>query len=88
VSSGMTPILALRTDGPRAGRLPRFVPLSISDPVWSLIGFFAHGATPGPSGPPSQLKSGSGRALPCPAPPVTMPTNPAPRKRNGRHIAD
>ena len=30
----------------------------------------------------------SGRDLPCPAPPVTMPTNPAPRKRNGRHIAD
>src|SRR5664279_2161853 len=45
-------------------------------------------AAPGPSAPASQLKFGSGRALPCPAPPVTMPTNPAPRKRNDRHIAD
>ena len=28
--SGLAPILALRTDGPRAARLPRFVPLSNS----------------------------------------------------------
>jgi len=26
--------------------------------------------------------------LPCPAPPVTMPTNPSPRERNRRHVAD
>jgi hypothetical protein len=45
-------------------------------------------AAPGPSAPASQLKSGSGRAPPCPKPPVTMPTNPAPRKQNDRHIAD
>jgi hypothetical protein len=45
-------------------------------------------ADPGASAPSSQLKFGSGRAPPCPAPPVTMPTNPSPRKRNGRHIAD
>ena len=47
-------------------------------------------AAPGASAHTSQLKFGSGPAepLPCPTPPVTMPTNPAPCKRNDRHPAD
>jgi hypothetical protein len=62
--------------------------VDINDAVWSLIGCFAHRRLLAASAPSSQLKYGSGPALPCPAPPVTMPTNPAPRTRNGRHIAD
>ena len=47
-----------------------------SDPAWSLIGFLAHRRLlTGPAAAP-QLKFASRRALPCPAPPVTLPTKP------------
>ncbi len=47
-----------------------------SDPPRSLIGFFAHRRLlTGPAAAP-QLKFASRRALPCPAPPVTLQTKP------------
>ncbi len=64
----------------------------ISDQVWSMIGFFAQGRLlAAPRGGASQLKCVSGRALPCPTPPVTVPTKPLttqaerPSHRRPRH---
>ncbi len=72
-----------------AGQLRRQRPAVVTDRI--LCPRVARGL----SGPSSQLRSGSGRALPWPAPPVTTPTKPcttqakwpSPR-RPGRHRAD
>jgi hypothetical protein len=60
-----------------------------SDPVWSLIGFFAHGRLlAAPRAPLRSLKFGLPPALPRPARPVTMQTKPAFFMPAGRHPAD
>ena len=79
-----------RTRVEPAGRRGRAVPglLRKQRPGLVADGFLCARAAPGGPAANSQLKFAAHRALPCPAPPVTVRRNPGPRMPYNRHLAE